>query len=76
MGRDRHQPLTPAEAKARLRRVARRGAGAAAVAGEIEDGVRRRPLLALGIALAAGISFGASRRVRAQVLSALVRLLE
>ena len=80
MGREQHRPVNVADAKARLRDLAGRDASRAAVGGALLGGefvraARRRPFTAVGIALAAGFAFGASRRVRSQVLSTLLRML-
>lgn len=69
------RPLTVAEAKQRLRETARAGDRSGALGGGVLAVARRRPLAAVGAALAVGIAFGASRRVRTQVLTTLLRML-
>lgn len=78
MGRRSHEPLSVADAKARLRRAASGdagGRGEAAVAG-VRLLARTRPWAALGAALAAGVAVGASRSARAALPRLLLRLLD
>ncbi len=76
MGRHPHEPLSVADAKARLRRAAAGGAtspGETALAG-VRLFARTRPWAALGAALAAGVVVGASKRARAELPRLLLRL--
>lgn len=80
MDRQKRRPVSVEDAKARLRAVARgnapgTAAGGALLGGSLVSAARRRPFAALGAAAAAGFAFGASRRVRAQLLRAALRLL-
>lgn len=78
MGRRPREPLSVADAKVRLRRVAAAGAGGrgeAALAG-VRLLARTRPWAALGAALAAGVAVGASRRARAALPRLLLRLVD
>ena len=79
MGRRPHEPLSAADAKARLRRAAA-GLGVSGVSGDAALSAvrlfgRTRPWAALGAALAAGVVVGASKRARAALPRLLLRLL-
>jgi hypothetical protein len=81
MGRGPHEPLSVADAKARLRRAATAGPGGVGSAGgdaalrAVRVFARARPWAALGAALATGVAVGASRRARAALPRLLLRLL-
>jgi hypothetical protein len=65
MARGQAKPLTPEEAKLRLRRTAR-NAGFSAW-------VRRKPLRAVALGLAAGVILGSSPRTRDLIIRTLIQ---